>query len=156
MAFDVVGDGGEMDLEFGLGKPKPSHAPELIAPFPGSEDFLDPGTDRTQRSIVRFEPFGGRPAMPLAHQLGGSARGEDGLFDRQSVIGTVGINLARRIENDRQSNRDIGLIGRRRLGLPDETAVLVGRDMGLIAMRGRPRAVPWPRRPPCRPWLPSR
>jgi hypothetical protein len=105
IAFDVVGDGGEMDLEFGLGKPKPSHAPESITTFPGSEDFLDPGADRTQGAVVRFEPFGGQPAMAFAQKPRGSARGEDGLFDRQSVIGTVGINLARCIGDDRRSNR---------------------------------------------------
>jgi hypothetical protein len=44
---------------------------------------------------VRFEPLGGQPAMALAHELRGSAPGLDRLFDRQRIIGPVGINLAR-------------------------------------------------------------
>ena len=43
IAFEIVGDNREMDLEFGFGKAEPSHASEAIAAFPGSEDFLDPG-----------------------------------------------------------------------------------------------------------------
>jgi hypothetical protein len=82
--------------------------------------------------------------MAFAHKLRCSARGDDRLFDGQSVIGFVGINLARRIRDDRRSDRDIGLIGRSRLDVADDAGILVGGNVGLVAMRGRPRAVPDP------------
>ena len=44
--------------------------------------------------------------------------------------------------------RDIGLIGRRGLNGADEAGVLVGGNMRLIAMRGRPALVPCPSRVP--------
>lgn len=147
-----------MDLEFGLGEPEPAHATKMIAAFPGAEDFFDARPDRPQRAVVRFERFGGQKAMALAQKPRGAARGDDRLFDRQGVIGAIGINLARLIGNDRGGDRNIRLIGRRRLDFPDEAAVLVGGDMGLVAMRGGPRAMPgpggvligWPSRSPSR------
>src|SRR5207302_1277739 len=66
-AFDVVSNRREMNLEFGFGKPDPSHRAKMIAAFPGAENFLDARPDWPQRAVVRFEPFGGQPAMALAH-----------------------------------------------------------------------------------------
>src|SRR5438105_1423220 len=64
-AFDVVSNRREMNLEFGFGKPDPSHRAKMIAAFPGAENFLDARPDWPQRAVVRFEPFGGQPAMAL-------------------------------------------------------------------------------------------
>jgi len=77
--------------------------------------------------------------MALAQKFCGSARGKDRLFDRKRVIGAIGINLPRRIWNNRGGNRDIGLIGRSGCDLTDDPAVLVGGNMGLKAMRQRVR-----------------
>ena len=41
-AFDIVGHHREMNLEFGLGEPDPSHGTKMIAALPGAEDFLNP------------------------------------------------------------------------------------------------------------------
>src|SRR3984893_17084903 len=49
ISFDVVGNGGEMDLALGLGKPDPSHGTKMIAAFPGPEDFFNSRPDRPQR-----------------------------------------------------------------------------------------------------------
>jgi hypothetical protein len=131
IAFDVVSNGGEMDLALGLGEPEPSHATKMIAALPSAEDFLDPGANGPQRTIVRFEPCGGQPAMALAHELRSSALGFDGLFDRQRIIGFVGVNLAGLFRDDRRSDSNIGLIGRRRLNRADDSRVLVCSNMRL-------------------------
>ena len=108
IAFEIVSNGGEMNLALCLGKPEPSHGTKMIAAFPGPEDFFNSRPDRPQRAVVRFERFGRQPTMALAHKLRGSARGDDRLFDGQGIIGFVGINLARRIGDDRRSDRNIG------------------------------------------------
>ena len=109
---------------------------KTVTAFPGAEDFLDPATDRPQRPIMRFERFGRQPTMAFAHQLRSSARGDDRLFDRQGVVGFVGIDLPRLIRDDRGGDIDIGLVGRRRLDLSDDARILIGGDMRLVAMRG--------------------
>jgi hypothetical protein len=86
--------------------------------------------------------------MAFAQQLCDSALGRDRLFDRQRVIGAIGVHFARRIGDDRRRDRDIGLIGRSGLNGADEAGVLVGGNMRLIAMRGRAALVPCPSRVP--------
>ena len=140
MAFDVGGDNREMDLEFGFGKANPSHASEAVGAFPGSEDFLDPAADGARRAVMRLQPFRREMATTFAQKLRCSARGFDRLFDRQGIIGAVGINLARLIRDDCGSDRDVGLVGRSGLDRADDAAVLVGGNVGLVAIRGRPRA----------------
>ncbi|HEY8031116.1 MAG TPA: hypothetical protein VIF02_01745 [Methylocella sp.] len=143
-AFDVVSDHGEMDLALCLGKPEPSHRAEMIAAFPSPENLLDPGTDRPQRAVVCFELFSCKPAMAFAHELCGSALGSNCRLDRQRIIGFIAINLARLFRDNRGSNRDIGLIGRRGCDVADNAGVLVRRKVGLIAMRGRAAFVLYP------------
>lgn len=41
-ALEVVGDGGEVDLDGGFGETSPSHSAQAVAALPRSEDFLDP------------------------------------------------------------------------------------------------------------------
>jgi len=41
-ALEVVGDGGEVDLDGGFGEASPSHTAQAVAAFPGAEDLLDP------------------------------------------------------------------------------------------------------------------
>jgi hypothetical protein len=135
IALDVGSKGREMDFEFGFGKPDPSHLAKMIAAFPGPEDFFDSQPHRLKQAVVRFERFGRQPTMAFAHKLRGSSRGDDRLFDGQSVIGFVGVNLAGLFRDDRRSDSNIGLIGRRRLNLADDAGVLVGGNMRLIAMR---------------------
>jgi len=48
--------------------------------------------------------------MALAQKFGGSAVRFDRLFDRQRVMGAVGIDLARRIRDDRRGDRNIALL----------------------------------------------
>jgi hypothetical protein len=65
IAFDVVSNGGEMDLPLGLGEPDPSHGTKMIAALPGPEDFFNSRPDRPQRAVMRFERFGGGQRWPL-------------------------------------------------------------------------------------------
>jgi hypothetical protein len=53
IALNVVGNGGEMNLEFGFLKPDPSHRVNTIAAFPGAEDFFNARPDRSQRRPLR-------------------------------------------------------------------------------------------------------
>ena len=137
MPFDVVSNGRKMNLQLCFGKAHPSHGAKTIAAFPGAKNFFNARPDRPQRAIVRFERFREQPAMALAQELRGPALRFDGLFGRERIIGLVAIDLTRIIGNDRGRDIDIGLVGRRRLDLSDDSRVLVGGDMGLIAMCGR-------------------
>jgi hypothetical protein len=83
---------------------------------------------------VRFELFGWKPAMALAHQLRGSTFGLNRHLNRKRIIGLVAINFARRIRNDRRGDSDVGLVSRGGLNLADEAGVLIGGNMRLIAM----------------------
>ena len=130
-----------MDLPLGLGEPNPSQGTKMIAALPGAEDFRNPRADRAPRTIMRRERFGREPAMAFADKLRGPARGFDRLFERQSSVGAVGINLARLIRDDRRSDRNIGLVRRSCFDGADDAAVLVGGAVGLVALRGRARAV---------------
>ena len=38
IAFEIVNDGGEMDLEFGFGKPGPLHRAKMLAAFSGDQE----------------------------------------------------------------------------------------------------------------------
>jgi len=111
--------------------------PEAVGSFLGAEDFLDPGADRPQRAVVRFEHFGGQPAMTLAHQLRYSAFGFDRLFNCKRVVSAIGIHFTRPIGDERRRNRDIGLIARSRLDRADNPGPFVGANMRRIAMHGR-------------------
>src|SRR5262249_44404749 len=62
IAFHVVGDGREMNLEFGLGQAHPAHRAEMITAFPGAEDLFDSCPDRLERAIMRFKRFRLKPA----------------------------------------------------------------------------------------------
>ena len=41
-SFEIVGDGGEVDLDCGFGEAAPSHSAKPEASFPGTEYLLDP------------------------------------------------------------------------------------------------------------------
>ena len=41
-ALEVVGDGGEVDLDGGFGEASPSHSAQPVTTLPCSEDLLDP------------------------------------------------------------------------------------------------------------------
>jgi hypothetical protein len=77
---EVVGDGGEGELEGGFREAAPSRAPEAVAAFPPSEDLLDPAADALDRTVsggellrrvlVRPAPHGsnGHPRVPDENQ----------------------------------------------------------------------------------------
>lgn len=59
-AFQVVGDGGEVDLNGGVSETSPSHSALSVAAFPSAEVLLDP----TLHSMDRLIPF-----LDLAQRL---------------------------------------------------------------------------------------
>ena len=90
-ALEVVGDGGEVDLDAGFGEASPSlswaspkgHSSEPAASFPCPEDFLDPASHPMDRLI---------PLMELAQRFGFVAAPHAGRDDpRYSALCPHGI-----------------------------------------------------------------
>lgn len=54
-SFDVVGDGGEVDLAGGFGDAAPSHPTQTVASFPCAEDFLDLASHPVDRLVPIME-----------------------------------------------------------------------------------------------------
>ena len=84
-SFEIVGDGGEVDLAGGLGDPAPSHPAQAVASFPSSEDFLDPAPHPVDRLVPVFE-FSKRSLFVAAPHAGGdnardAALGADGIAE---------------------------------------------------------------------------
>jgi hypothetical protein len=60
-ALEVVGDGGEMDLDGSFGETSPSHSTKAVAALSGSENLLDPAAHAMDRLV---------PFMELAQRFG--------------------------------------------------------------------------------------
>lgn len=60
-ALEVVGDGGEVDLDCGFGETSPSHSAQAIAALPCAEDLLDPPSDAMDGLV---------PLVALAQRFG--------------------------------------------------------------------------------------
>lgn len=60
-ALEVLGDGGEADLDGGFGEASLSHPAQAIAAFPCTENLLDPPADAMDRLI---------PLVELAQRFG--------------------------------------------------------------------------------------
>ena len=54
-ALEVVGDGGEIDLDGGFGETSPSHPAQAVAALPCTEDLLDPAPNPMDRLVPFFE-----------------------------------------------------------------------------------------------------
>jgi hypothetical protein len=51
-AFEVVGNGGEVDLDGCFGEAAPSHSAQAVAALPCSENFLDPSPYPMDRFVL--------------------------------------------------------------------------------------------------------
>jgi hypothetical protein len=56
VGLEVVGDGGEVDLDGGFGETSPSHSAQAVAALPCPEDLLDPAPYPMDWLIPFFEP----------------------------------------------------------------------------------------------------
>jgi hypothetical protein len=54
-SFEVVGDGGEVDLNGGFGDPSRTHPAQTLASFPCPEYLLDPAPHPVDRLVPFFE-----------------------------------------------------------------------------------------------------
>lgn len=96
--FQIVGDGGQANLNAFLCKPSPSHLAQAVASFPCPEDFLDPAADTVDRLVPGIETcpdFGFVPAPHAGSDNAWRATLRDNCFAKMvASIGTVGINIA--------------------------------------------------------------
>lgn len=97
-AFEIIGDGGGMDLDGNLGQSSPAHATKAVASLPGAEDFLDPTAHPMDRPVPGIEPlksFG----LVTAPYTGGNDAWRATLCPHRiaeviSTISTVGTHVA--------------------------------------------------------------
>jgi hypothetical protein len=54
-SFEIVGDGGEANLESGLSQSAPSHPVQSVAALGSAEDFLDPAAHTVDPTVPRPE-----------------------------------------------------------------------------------------------------
>lgn len=97
-AFEIAGDGGQVDLDGDFGETSPSHSSEAIASLPCSEGLLDPAPDAMDRLIPLVEPclsflFGARPNAS-GYNAGNAALCPHGIAKVIAAIGAVGEHLA--------------------------------------------------------------
>jgi len=97
-ALEVVGDGGEMNLDGGLDETPPSHSPQSIAALPGSEDLLDPGTHAVDRLVPALKASE-RLSFVAAPNAGSNDAGRSSLGANRAAamvptMGAVGEHLA--------------------------------------------------------------
>ena len=92
-SFEVVSDGGEVDLAGGFCYPAPSHSPEAVASFPCPEDFLDPTPDPVDRLVPVFEFLERLLFVAAPHAGGDNARdttlGADGITEVAAPIASI-------------------------------------------------------------------
>lgn len=97
-ALEVVGDGGEMDLDGGFGETSPSRSAKAVAALPCSEDLLDPTPNAMDR-LVPFMELAQRFGFVAAPHAGGddprnAALCSHGIAKVIAAIGAVGKHLA--------------------------------------------------------------
>lgn len=138
--FEVVGDGGEVDLASGFGNPAPSHLPEAIASFPCSKDLLDPPAHPVDRLV---------PVPELLKRLGFVAAPHAGGDDARGTA--LGANRIAEVALAVSAVREdlAGIVGQRIATCPaivdiggcdgdlfDNCRVGISADMGLEAVNG--------------------
>ena len=81
-ALEIVGDGGEVDLDGGFGETSPSHSAQAVAALPRSEDLLDPAAHTMDR-LVPFVKLAQRFLLVTTPH----ARGDDPGYPFQGNLG---------------------------------------------------------------------
>lgn len=93
-AFEVVGDGGELNLDGGFGETSPSHSAQTVAALPCPEDLLDPAPHPMDRLVPFFELAQRFLFVAAPHAVGDDPRYAalctHGITEVIAAIGTVG------------------------------------------------------------------
>jgi hypothetical protein len=71
---NIVGDGGEVDLDGCFGDAMPSHSAKPVASFPGAKDFLDPAPHPVDWLVPVFELLKRLWFVTAPHAGGDNAR----------------------------------------------------------------------------------
>ena len=101
-SFEIVGDGGEVDLDGGFGEAAPSHSAKPVASFPGAEYLLYPAPHPMDR-LVPFSELAKRLLFVATPHAGGDDARDPALRTHSitkvaAAIGAVGEYLAGVIE----------------------------------------------------------
>lgn len=92
-ALEVVGDGGEPNLNRGFGQPSPPHPAQTVASFPGAKDLLDPTSYPMNGTIPGMEACQRLLFVASPHAGGDNARcaapGANRIAEMAASIGTV-------------------------------------------------------------------
>lgn len=97
-ALEIVGYGGEVDLNGRFSEATPWHSPQTVAAFPGPENLLDPGANAMDRLVPGIETSVrvGFVAAPQAggNDTGNSTPGSHRVAEMRAAIRTVGEHLS--------------------------------------------------------------
>ena len=109
-ALEVVGDGGEVDLDGGFGETSPSHSAQAVAALPCTEDLLDPAPHPMDRLVPFFELAQRFLFVPAPHASGDDPRYAalcpHSITEVVAAIGTVAsgrLRLRRTLRRDCQA-----------------------------------------------------
>lgn len=97
-ALEIIGDGGEVDLDGGFGKTSPSHSAKSVTALSRSEDLLDPAT-HAMDWLVPFMELALRFGFITTPHAGGDDPGyaalcADRIAKVTAAIGAAGKDLA--------------------------------------------------------------
>ena len=137
-ALEVVGDGGEVDLDGGFGETSPSHAAQAVRTLPCSEDLLNPAANAMDR-LVPFMELSQRflfVATPCASSDNPwyAPLCKDSVTEMIAAIGAVSKDLAGIVGQCIGTGFAIIDIGRGDRHVLDQRCIGVGTNMGLETM----------------------
>lgn len=149
-ALEIVGDGGEVDLDGGFGETSPSHSAQAVASLPCPEDLLDARAHAMDR-LIPFMELAERFSFVAAPHAGGDDPGsaalcQHGITKMIAAIGAVGKHLTGIV------GQGIGIcfavidIGRCDRHFLDQRGIGIGANMGLEAVNGPLSLVFYPAR----------
>jgi hypothetical protein len=140
-SFEVVGDGGEVDLDGGFVDAAPSHPAQAVASFPGSEDLLNPPPHPVDELIPVFELAKCFLFVAAPHAGGDYARrpafGTNSVSKVATPVGAVSKDLAGVIGQRIRASPAIVDVGGRNGNFFDQRRVGIGSDMSFEAMNCR-------------------
>jgi hypothetical protein len=140
-SFEVVGDGGVVDLAGSLNDPAPSHAAQTVASLPRSEYLLDPAPDPVDGLVPVFEFLQRLSFIATPNADSDNARdaalGTNRIAEVAAPVCTVGEDLTGIVGQRIGACPAIIDVGGGDSDLLDQRCVSIGSDMGLEAANDR-------------------
>lgn len=140
-SFEIVGDGGDVDLDGGFGKAAPSHSAKSVASFPGAEYLFDPAPHPMDWLVPFLELLKRRLFVATPHASGDDPRDPalctHRITEVAAAIGAVGEYLAGIIGQRMGACPAIVDVGRRDCNFLDQRGIGISPNMGLEAVNRR-------------------